>query len=398
MTRPTRRRRAAARVEPAWRWSVLLAAAAVAAPVHASAQQDSVVRVVRAVTPFEVQVERLARELVSKRNRALVLATTRQQLQVSLRSPELAELSRGQVSTRLRMVEDQLASLEVARIDLRRQLQELCAPSRQPDGWIGITFQSNFVVDLRPDGVQQTHFHGYPAIESIEPGSPAEKGGVRRGDVLLTLAGRDLQDAAVVFQELLKPGARLPLRLRRGLETKTMVVTIEPRPSDFQPTCVWEDDLIASALGLAPRGNVRIQMVPAGSSGQTRAQAYRFETSTNDAPRVVVRVPEDSTRRSLLVFDRPITTDWAGAQFATLNSGLAGVTGVERGVFVVDVALRSPASISGLRGGDVVVGANGRPVTTPSELRDAMETAAASRELRLQVVRLGKAETIMLRW
>lgn len=366
--------------------------------MHASAQQDSVVRVARAVTPFEVQVERLARELVSKRNRAIMLATTRQQLQVSLRSPDLAELSRGQVSTRLRMVEDQLASLEAARIDLRNQLQELCSPSRQPEGWIGITFQSNFVVDLRPDGVQQTHFHGYPAIESIEPGSPAEKGGVRRGDVLLTLAGRDLQDAAVVFQELLKPGARLPLRLRRGLETKTMVVTIEPRPSDFQPTCVWEDDLIASALGLAPRGNVRIQMVPAGSSGQNRAQAYRFETGASDAPRVVVRVPEDSARRPLLVFDRPITTDWAGAQFAALNSGLAGVTGVERGVFVVDVALRSPASISGLRGGDVVVAANGRPVTTPSELRDAMDTAASSRELRLQVVRLGKAETIVLRW
>jgi hypothetical protein len=388
-SRHIRRMPNARAIDPVLRWSLIMAAAMAGTPMVLAAQQDSV-RVVRAVTPFEVRVERLARELAAQKTRAIILTNTRQALQVSLRAPELPEGNRGQISTQLRRVEAQLAFVEEARNSLRAQLLQLCAPSRQPEGWLGITFQSKFVVDMRPDGVQQTHFYGYPAIESVEPGSPAEKGGVRRGDVLLTFAGRDLQDAALVFQELLKPGARLPMRLRRGLETKTMTMTIEPKPSDFQPTCVWEDDMIASALGPGPR--VRLQ------PGEGRPMAYRFETRTGEPARVFVRAPDDSTEAgAVFMFSGAITSDWAGAQFAPLNSGLAGVTGVDRGVFVVDVALRSPAAISGLRGGDVITSAEGQPVNTPTELRQVMERAAESRELRLQIVRLKRPESLVLK-
>lgn len=372
-----------------------MAAAMAGAPMLLGAQQDSLVVVKRAVSPFEVQVERLARELVAQKNRAMVLTTVRQQLQGTLRSPELPEANRGQVSTQLRRVEAQLAFVEGARASMREQLLQLCAPSRQPEGWLGITFQSKFVMDLRPDGVQQTHFYGYPAIESVEPGSPAEKGGVRRGDVLLTFAGRDLQDAALVFQELLKPGARLPMRLRRGLETRTMTITIEPKPSDFQPTCVWEDDLIASALGTGAR--VRVQLMsPPGEGG--RGTAFRFENRPGEPPRVFIRAPPDSgDANGVFVFTGSMT-NWAGAQFAPLNSGLAGLTGVDRGVFVVDVALRSPAALSGLRDGDVITSAEGQSVNSPTELRQVMERAAGSRELHLQIVRLKRPENLVLKW
>ncbi|MBC7895746.1 MAG: PDZ domain-containing protein [Cytophagaceae bacterium] len=384
--------------DPVLRWSLVVAAAMAGTPALLAAQQDTVVRVVRAVTPFEVQVERLARELHAQRTRAIMLSNTRQVLQVSLRAPELPEENRGQLSTRLRRVEAQLAMVEGARSSLRQQLLQLCAPSRQPEGWLGITFQSKFVMDLRPDGVQQTHFYGYPAIESIEPGSPAEKGGVRRGDVLLTFAGRDLQDAALVFQELLKPGARLPMKLRRGLETKTMVITIEPKPVDFQPTCVWEDDMIASALGPGPRG-LRVQVTPPMGPDAGRGSGFRMETRTGAPPQIFLRSAGDSSEGSAVyVFTGAMTTDWAGAQFAPLNNGLAGMTGVDRGVFVVDVALRSPAALSGLRGGDVVTSADGQPVASPMELRQAMERASEVRELRLHIIRLKRPESVVLKW
>lgn len=387
-----RRKSLARPVDPVLRWGFVVATALAATPIMLSAQQDTVVRV-RAISPFEVEVERLARELAAQKQRALVLTNARLQLVGSLRSPELPEASRGLLSTQLRRVEAQLAFAEEARNSLREKLVQLCAPSRQPQGWLGITFQSKFVMDVRPDGMQQTHFYGYPAIESIEPGSPAEKGGMRRGDVLLTFAGRDLQDAALVFQELLKPGARLPMRLRRGLETKTMTITIEPKPVDFQPTCAWEDDILASELRPVPR--VRVLRAPGA-----RGQGYSFETRTGEPPNVVLRMPEDSSERgAMFIFTNPSsTTVWAGAEFAPLNSGLAGVTGVDRGVFVVDVALRSPAAISGLRGGDVVTSAEGQPVNNPTELRQVMERAAENRELRLQIIRLKRPETVILKW
>lgn len=384
-------------IDPMLRWRFVVAAAMAGTPMLLGAQQDTVVRV-RAVSPFEVRVERLARELMAQRNKAMVLTTVRRQLQGSLRSPELAEESRGQISTQLRRVEAQLAFAEEARTSLREQLFQLCAPSRQPEGWLGITFQSKFVMDLRPDGVQQTHFYGYPAIESIEPGSPAEKGGVRRGDVLLTIAGRDLQDAALVFQEVLKPGARLPMRLRRGLETKTMTITIEPKPVDFQPTCVWEDDMIASALGSGAR--MRVQALPQlGEGARRRGTTYAIEQRTGEPPRILLRGPDDSTgANAVFVFTATGTSDWAGAMFIPLNTGLVGLTGVDRGVFVADVALRSPAALSGLLAGDVIIRVDGQSVNTPSELRQAMDRAGETRELRLQIWRQKRAESVVLKW
>ena len=380
------------------RLALALGALALGPAMGAAQQTDSLrVRVVRAVTPYEIEVERLARSLMSAQQRFIVLAGTREQLQVSLKVPELEQAQRGALTVRLRTINAQLESLDNMRESLRRKLEGLCAPSRQTEGWFVITFQSDYVVDLRADGVQLTRFNGYPAIESVEPGSPAEKSGVRRGDVLVSLAGRDLQEAAVVFQELLKPGARLSLRLRRGLETKTLSVTIEPRPADFQPTCAWEDDLITAALAPNP-GSMRVNAPPAAlnaSSGQL--SAFRMETKPGEAS-VMVTAPNDPNSSSVFVFSGSGSADWAaGAQLAPLGADLARLTGVERGVFVVDVAIRSAAAQAGLRGGDVIVAADGRTVVTPSMLRHMMEHAD-SKELKLQVVRLRKNEVVVLRW
>jgi hypothetical protein len=363
------------------------------------AQEDSTrVTIVRAQTPYEIQVERVARTLVAQRQRSLQLAGTKQQLEVLLRASDLGDADRGALASRLRLVDAQLVSLESTRSLLRRQLDVLCAPSRQTEGWIGITFQSNYQMELTRGGVQMTHFNGHPAIESVEPNSPAEKAGVRRGDVLLTLAGRDLADAAVVFQELLKPGARLNLRLRRGLETRSLSILIEPRPADFHPTCTWEDDMIAAALAPPPGERLR-SPIPAGID-LGRVNAFRFETRTGPAeqPRIVLERAAAGEGAPVYVFTTSGPSDWAaGAQLATLNGGLAQMAGVERGVFVVDVAKRSPAAVSGLRGGDVIVGVDGRQIVGPGMLRQLMERSEA-RELKLEVVRLKKRETVVLKW
>lgn len=379
--------------------TMLALAAAALAPTQAAAQRvDSVrVRVARAVTPFEVQVERLALKLVQQQQLALSLAGTREELRFTLRSVDLPDGERGVVSTRLRRLDAQLASMEGAGAAMRRQLEELCAPSQQTEGWLGVTFQSNYNMDIGRNGVQLTHFRDYPAVESVERNSPAEKGGVRKGDILLSLGGRELQDAAVVFQELLKPGARLPLRVRRGLESKTLSLVVEPRPADFQPTCAWEDDLIAAAL--APRsGGMHMQLLrtPLGSN-TGRVGGFNFETSSGESPRIVFAAP-NATSGVFFFSEGPSRDRWAaGAQLAPLSPGLSKLTGAEHGVFVEDVARRSPAARAGLRSGDVIVSADGRPVHSPATLNEFLERGE-TRELTLLVVRDRKNETVVLRW
>jgi len=51
-------------------------------------------------------------------------------------------------------------------------------------------------------------FDGPTYVESVEPGSPAEKGGVQRGDILLGVSPRELLAR-------LKPGQKIQLRVRR---------------------------------------------------------------------------------------------------------------------------------------------------------------------------------------
>jgi membrane-associated protease RseP (regulator of RpoE activity) len=355
-------------------------------PLQAQTEDSIRVRVVRAVTPFEVQVERLARTLIARRNDAITLSNTRQQLLVALRKPDIQEGERLSVASSLRGLETRLANLEVERNMLRRALDDLCSERRQPAGWMGVNYTSNFSVTSTSGGVFMTHFKEYPAIESVEPNSPAERAGIQRGDILLSLGGRDLQDAGVVFGELLRPGSRLALKIKRGVDIKTVSVTIEPRPSDFQVPCAWVDETLTAAMSPAPGAFAGRLMAP----GSARIVMRRDSLSPT-------RV-EVVTGQGGFSYTLASPADWAaGARIVPLNEDLARLVSVDRGIFVVDVTSRSPAARSGLRGGDVIVSAEGRPMTSPLALRQMMEQASM-KELRLEIVRMKKNETITLRW
>lgn len=85
----------------------------------------------------------------------------------------------------------------------------------------------------------------------------------------------------------------------------------------------------------------------------------------------------------------------AGAEMRTLNSGLAGYFGVDRGVLVTGVAGETPAAMAGLAAGDVVVAANGVPVASVQELREAL--ARHHPATALVLVRKGQRLELRLR-
>ncbi len=83
----------------------------------------------------------------------------------------------------------------------------------------------------------------------------------------------------------------------------------------------------------------------------------------------------------------------AGAEFLELTPELAEYfEGVKGGLLVLRVIPGTPAGRLGLRGGDVVVEANGRAVRSVEALRDAFQTAVED-SIRVRWVRKGKPST-----
>jgi S1-C subfamily serine protease len=88
----------------------------------------------------------------------------------------------------------------------------------------------------------------------------------------------------------------------------------------------------------------------------------------------------------------------AGAELTGLNSDLAALAGVDTpGIFVVNVALGTPAKESGLRPGDVILKAGGSVVGDPGELIRVLRESNGS-ALRLDIIRKKKPATLTLRW
>lgn len=367
----------------------LLVAGAV--PAHAQTGDSVRVRIVRAVTPFEIEVERLALELVERRNVSLALNSARQRMLVTLRQRDIAEGERMSVASSLKGLEVRLRNLEGERNNLRRALDDLCSQRKQPEGWMGVNYSSNYSVTSTPNGFSIMHFKAHPSIESVEPNSPAERAGIQRGDILLSLAGRDLADADVVVGEVLKPGARLALKLKRGVEVKTVSVLVAPRPSDFEVPCAWLDETLSAAMAPLPARTMR---VPA--PGAPRRVVIGM---TRRAPDGAAATLPSTVSEGLSYFHvAPGSADWAaGAHIIPLNEDLARLVSVERGVFVVEVTRRSQAAQSGLRSGDVIISAEGRQLSTPHVLRQIMEQSE-SKEITLQVMRMKKAVTVVLKW
>jgi S1-C subfamily serine protease len=86
----------------------------------------------------------------------------------------------------------------------------------------------------------------------------------------------------------------------------------------------------------------------------------------------------------------------AGAELTELNEGLGEYFGADAGVLVVRVPDRTPAARAGLEAGDVIVRANGRDVTSVSELRRAVARSGED-PVRLEIIRRNSRRTIELR-
>ncbi len=179
-------------------------------------------------------------------------------------------------------------------------------------GWLGVTIQ--------PVGVNQAKALGLDEptgalIASVGKGQPADKAGIKQGDVVLEVNGIKIADNNELLRAIagLMPGEKARLTLWRGGEKISRTVTL-------------------------------------GERGEQTMAAMN---------------PTPSQESS----------DILGMSLKPLNEREANALGLDRtkGLLVVDVDPNAAAADEGVRQGDVILQANQADVTTPSELQEIIK-------------------------
>jgi serine protease Do len=241
-----------------------------------------------------------------------------------------------------------------------------------PKGWLGVLITTG-IGEANNRGT--LIFNDYPVIESIDPGSPAEKAGLMAGDILISINKQDFKKNPIPMGSLLKPGQKVVFRYRRDNVAKTITMVVAERPAGSLPRI----DYTIIGPDLRMRGS------PA-DEGLLRGAGARIP----GAPRV--RIPP-------LVFRAgPTSIGVAGAELTQLNDGWRETLNLKGdGIVVVNVAMPSIAADAGLRSGDVITRVEKQLVQNPGELIELM-MQAKDNSLLLQILRKQKEQNITLRW
>jgi len=286
------------------------------------------------------------------------------------------------------------------RMDVERSdIDRLTRKVQGQVGYLGVTLSTTAPEVQQEGGKTLMRFEDYPTIESVDPDSPAERAGLESGDKLMALNGKDVTAGCEPFSTLLKPGSHVLLRIKRGAYTKQLSALVAKRP-----VASW------SQVWTLPHGGATTIVIPA----MPATPSTRIASPAPSAPPAPTREPDsDTTDITISVTPFPSMSPMpeistmvshlggsllvvAGAEVRPVGN-LADYFGVSQGVLVLRVESGTVAARSGLQDGDVIVRADGNPVSTPAALSRAMYRASDA-QLRLDVIRLKKKKTILLKW
>ena len=182
-------------------------------------------------------------------------------------------------------------------------------------------------------------------IARVEPNEAAAKAGIREGDVVVRVAGREVTpDQTLSYLIANQPvGARVPIEVIRAGKRLSFTAVLGERPSEDKLATPADGD-----QGLEPEDE---------------------ETAQN------------ATRESLGIAVQNITPDIARQ---------LGLNGVPRGIVVASVDPASDAAAKGLRRGDIILSANQQPMINATDLgRIATEAKRSGRNNVLLYVQRG---------
>lgn len=300
----------------------------------------------------------------------------------------LKELRSGVVSdaSTRRRLDEELSALTRDGFSMISAIESRCRDESlpRPSGYLGVVIDQQ--LSLTGGGVR----NGENRLTSVEPGSPAQAAGLRPGDRLLAIGGRDARVDLPDLDDLLVPGKSVSVRVERSGATRDFALTVARRPEGFGESC-GEFQQLLQPLRAAGSGRLFIE-----SRGGADPRALQGERAGVNA-----RPLGEPEAFRFYVFGSGTGGEtsggyFAGAEFRALDDGWRDVLGVQQGVIVNDVASGSAAALAGLRSGDVITAVDRKPVTSPVTLVQLLGMSDL-REVTLAVVRGKEKKTLVLR-
>jgi membrane-associated protease RseP (regulator of RpoE activity) len=227
-------------------------------------------------------------------------------------------------------------------------------------------------------------------VDAVTPGGPADKAGIRHGDVIIAVNGNAVANGSKIewpqnFKDL-KIGQSIALSVMRDGKKNEIAVKAERRePYNFGEAFTGMDaDDMHELAELGKHG-----VLPPDFDQHIHETVERAMSHAHVAERVAERAGEQ-VRRAL---DRVnFSTPWWGLNLVSLNPDLGGYFGTDKGVLV----LSANDSLKGIKPGDVLLDVAGQKVERPEDALRLLREQPAGSEVKVQVLRQRKPLTLSM--
>jgi S1-C subfamily serine protease len=273
-------------------------------------------------------------------------------------------------------------------------------------------------------------------VAGVLTDSPADKAGIKRGDILLKVGGSETNDVRVLHETLGNhtAGDQIEVVVRHGDDERTLTVTLDENKGNAFMGIIPCDDHAKMVVAhfAAPSAMIRevADNSPASQAGLTRGDAIvavdgqKLDEAHTLADVMAVHKPGDtitlevhrpgekSREVQVTLGEHPETAGKAYLGISYLSAPAFGMRAerakdflmttpdlealgadiVERGASVQQVKNDSPAASAGLQSGDLITAIDGIAVETPLSLSAAVGAHKPGDTLTLTVQRKGEEQ------
>jgi len=222
-------------------------------------------------------------------------------------------------------------------------------------GWLGVSVQ-----DVTKRFAESKHLKVNEGayVDDVVDDSPADKTGIREGDIIVGLDGKKIVDSENLIRAVRKtpPRSEVKIDIVRGEEHKTLAAKLDRAPrTNVYSFGFGDNGFFPQAFPRPPR---------------LRLPGFSFHCSSSYG-----LVLEDLTRQLAEYFEVPN----------------------REGVLVVEVEKESEAQKAGLKAGDVITKIDSEEISHADELIDAFNDVEKGTDVRLSIIRKGTPMTITLK-